>query len=320
MTNNHNPIKIDHADIQVQPTSIFTDQSTTPLGAIALSPNEIMAQRILRTKQPFFVNTPTAANILAEMDSLLRYPKKNRMPCMMLIGEPSSGKSRLLMKFRDMHKRMTDPTDYKDRQPVVLFELGDAHMGGFYDDALTAMNIPFPLSHNTQQKEQHFLRTCKALDVKLLIIDEFHNGQQTSNRGQLALLGLVRHVTNVLNIPLVIAGVDEVRTFLDSDPQLSTRFVTRKTIPLWQESKEYRGFLGSLEMMYALKNPSNLATDAALGTKILMMTEGLTGEIVWMLEAAAEKAILTGEERITASLLDTLKDGKPWPKPSERQK
>ena len=63
--------------------------------------------------------------------------------------------------------------------------------------------------------------------------------------------------------------------------------------------------LASLEMTLPLKKASNLSKPA-LRDKIIVMSEGLLGQMIDLLEDATIEAILTGEELITPALLDSL--------------
>jgi hypothetical protein len=54
----------------------------------------------------------------------------------------------------------------------------------------------------------------------------------------------------------------------------------------------------------------------SLAAKILALSEGVIGEVVALLRQAAEYAIGSGEERITAHTLNAI----PWTLPSERNR
>ena len=271
--------------------------------------------RRIAVQMPCFVNTPTTSNVLNKLEKLLTFPKQDRMPCILILGDSNSGKTRILKKFWEKHPLIKDPADHQDRRPVIYFEVGGPGEGRFFDEALKGLGVTPALSHNPRQKEQQFLTHCIKQGVKALLIDEFHNGIHASSREQLKLLVRVRHLTNVLQIPIVVAGTEDAKTFLFSDPQLSSRFVIQERVPRWQEGNAYRGFLRGLEAKYQLKKPSKLAESGTLAGKILDMTEGLTGEIVRLLQASAELAVETGEEQITEKLLDSVI----WTKPSERR-
>lgn len=279
------------------------------------APEEIpVKERVRMLRTPFYVETNVSNDILSRMTDIFNRPKRSRMQSLLILGHPNNGKTSLLKRFAQLNTSTVDPEDYGDRMPVVSFELGDSRVSRFYDNALRGMKVTPVASHKSHQKEAHFLQVCKALDVRVLVIDEFHNGYEGSAREQLRLLTLIRNVTNTLEIPLILAGIGTAKTFLFSDPQLSTRF-KQVTIPLWKDDANFRGFLRAIETIFALRKESNLATDPHLPKQILMMTEGLTGEVTDLLTEAAVKAVETGEERISMELVKSIE----WTKPSERR-
>jgi hypothetical protein len=67
----------------------------------------------------------------------------------------------------------------------------------------------------------------------------------------------------------------------------------------------------SFEQVLPLRNESRLA-DSAIADRLYGMSEGTIGELSSLLNRAAVRAIRTGEERITAKLLDPIEmDGTP---------
>jgi hypothetical protein len=67
------------------------------------------AERLLAMKKSFYADTPISLALLQEMDELFDYPQKGRMPCLMIIGDPNNGKSRLLEQFYERHLPYVDP-------------------------------------------------------------------------------------------------------------------------------------------------------------------------------------------------------------------
>jgi hypothetical protein len=141
-----------------------------------------------------------------------------------------------------------------------------------------------------------------------------------SVKEQLKLLRLLRHVTNVLEIPIIVSGIPTVKDFLSTDTQITSRFKNAE-MPWWPDANdiEFRGFLQSAESTLKLHNASELAVTTPLAKKIRDMAEGLTGEIVDLLKVAATKAIESKDEKISETLLNDLLEADLWTEPARRR-
>lgn len=135
-------------------------------------------------------------------------------------------------------------------------------------------------------------------------IDEIHNMLAGSRAQQRRFLNLLRWMGNELKIPLVAVGTAEALRAVQSDDQLANRF-TPFVLPPWQMGAEYFKLLNTLEAVLPLRRPSGLS-EPAFAQRILTMAEGALGETVTVITQAAGRAIASGEEMITASMLDEL--------------
>lgn len=75
-------------------------------------------------------------------------------------------------------------------------------------------------------------------------------------------------------------------------------------VPRWQYGEEFLALLDSLESALPLSRASDLS-DEPLARTIFQLSEGLIGEIVAIVSAAA--AVGSGEERITQSDIEALR-------------
>lgn len=73
-------------------------------------------------------------------------------------------------------------------------------------------------------------------------------------------------------------------------------------MPRWRDDCEYRRLLSTLEAVFPLRAPSNLA-GRELSQAILAISEGLLGEIVAVVARAATQAIRSGAERISTKTI-----------------
>lgn len=154
------------------------------------------------------------------------------------------------------------------------------------------------------KKERLALQLMRAVNMRLLVIDELHNILAARMEQQRIFLNLLRYLGNELMVPIVGVGTKEALRAIQSDEQLANRFEPF-TLPFWQEDDEYRRLLASLVISLPLRKPSPL-TSPALSRKILRLSNGVLGEIVSLVNRAAIRAIETGTEVITAELIDAV--------------
>jgi hypothetical protein len=119
---------------------------------------------------------------------------------------------------------------------------------------------------------------------------------------QRRLLNVLRWLGNELQISLIAVGTAEALHAVQSDDQLANRFEP-VGLPPWRAGNEYEQLLSTLEAVLPLRQPSDLVEDE-LASKILASAEGILGEIVSIVTRAAVRAVSSGNEAITAELID----------------
>ena len=113
----------------------------------------------------------------------------------------------------------------------------------------------------------------------------------------------MKYLANDLKISIVLVGTDDAMLALESDAQMRSRF-TPFEIPRWRESDEFRRLLSAFEKVLPLRRASNLSGRAAVKL-ILGGSDGLTGEVSRLLNAAAEMGIRDGTEQISLKHLES---------------
>jgi len=73
-------------------------------------------------------------------------------------------------------------------------------------------------------------------------------------------------------------------------------------------------FVSNFERMIPLKLPSNLH-QSSMAARLFTLTEGHIGELSHLLVTAAAKAVVSGAEHVTMSVLETIE----WVAPSDRK-
>lgn len=278
-----------------------------------LSPED--ERRIARIQRGFWIGYTEATEIRDELERLFNYPTISRMPNMALIGESNSGKTELLKNFYKRHAIEPDPNADSMTVPVLMIQAPEIPtVDAFYEELLEAVFLPVRMhsKEGPSAKRRRFVAAVQNLGLRMVIVDEAH-GMMTAKRTQALILNAIKYLGNDLQVPMVLAGTDELFSLLSSDKQLANRFPPTH-MPKWYQSINLAKLLVTLEQKIELKNPSNLK-DARIQDQLVAMSDHLLGEIIDIVKFAAEEAIKSGEEVITVELLQSLK----FTKPSQRQ-
>ena len=273
--------------------------------------------RIRRIRADRWVGYTRAAAALSAFEELLTFPKRTRMPNLLLCGPTNNGKSMVLEKFKRAHPPVAaDVTSEGIASiPVLKIQMPPGpDERRFFGAILDALALPHHASESVSRRQDSALRFMQSTGVSLLIIDEAHNllaGPQVQQRRMLTLL---RWLGNELQIPIIAAGTAESLHAIQSDDQLANRFEPI-ALPRWSYSEELRELLRTLEALLPLRRPSNLAKPA-LAQKVLAAAEGILGEVVAILTRAAVRAVTTGTEAITVELIEACG----YLSPSERRR
>jgi hypothetical protein len=118
---------------------------------------------------------------------------------------------------------------------------------------------------------------------------------------QRALLNLLKHLTNVLQVTMVCAGTEDALSALSADAQVASRF-QHVALRRWALDDDFTRFLRTIEVLMPLRRPSDLAQED-MAARILSLSRGVTGEVMRVLNTAAIAAIRNGHERITLDIL-----------------
>ena len=253
---------------------------------------------ILRSER--WIGYPRARDGVDRLEELFGWPPKQRMPNLLLVGPTNNGKSMLIQRFLRKHGPVEGRLGVK--RPILAMQMpAIPTMGRFYAAALEALGAPFRPQARPAELEALAIRILRDTEVKILIIDEIHNNLAASTRARQEFLNVLRFLGNELRIPIVGVGTRDAYLVIRSDPQLENRFEPF-VLPSWSLGDEFFGLLASFEAMMPLRRASNLANPAT-AQYLLTRCEGTIGELSTLLVAAAERAITTKEERISAAVL-----------------
>jgi hypothetical protein len=279
--------------------------------------DEDAASRIRRVRTDRWIGYARAEAALAALDDVLSFPKRTRMPNLLLVGQTNNGKTMIVEKFRRSHPPMaaTDTVDGVARVPVLKIQMPSGpDERRFFGAILEELGMGQWPRDNLAARQSDAVRLMRLTDVRMLIIDELHNILSGTRTQQRRLLNLLRWLGNELQIPLVGVGTAEALHAIRSDDQLANRFEP-VPLPLWSEGLEYLRLLSTLEALLPLQKASGLAGPVLAGT-IFTRSEGVLGEIVAIVIRAAVEAISSGAEAITPRIIERSR----FTSPSDRRR
>ena len=247
-----------------------------------------------------------AKRILARIADLHHHPALDKVQNLLLVGEPSSGKTALLRHYAKAYQPAASGQERCALSwPILSVQLTNGpDEAVLYETILTVLQSAFAPRANVASKRHQATQLLHGSGVKLVFLDELHNLLLGSALQQRKFLAGLKYLTNELGIPLVCAGVESARNALCLDKQLSSRFEVAR-LPQWSMDVEFRRILASFERLLPLEKPSHLA-DSALAFKLLELSHGSIGRLVRILRLAAIEAIRSGAECISLELLQAM--------------
>ena len=268
-------------------------------------------ERMRLTEQPVWIPYPTATSILHRLEELLHLLKQPRMPCLLIIGEPNSGKTTIIREFCKMHGEGWVNENNDPVKPVILTEAPpSADQKSLYISLLERFHAPYrATTHPIDLCNQtiHLIEKCQA---RMLIFDEFHSLLAASGKKLTGVLNAIRLLCNKLEIPIVGVGIEEARTVFSNDAQLMSRFGIVE-LHLWERNAQFRRLLIALEETLLLKKPSNLQ-QPELAQLLHEHSGGNLGDLRRLLIECAKAAIASGAERIDKDLIQSTAKNNPW--------
>lgn len=275
--------------------------------------NKSDEERILKIQEQVWIPYPKAEEALAALERLMHYPKKDRMPNLLIVGGTNSGKTSILNRFKERYKPYTEP--FRHSIPLIHFSapISPSH-NALYEKILDFLRLPYGISDPASRKEYQVLETLRDVHTRMIIIDEFQDIFHGEIRQQKKFLAGIKHLGNELQIPIVAAGVHEVHRVISFDPQMANRFETIK-LDKWKLDINFARLVASFETTIPLKEPSYLTSKEML-EKLYVMSEGILGELATILQKSAEFAINNKKEHIDMDILHSIS----YIKPSDRGK
>lgn len=264
--------------------------------------------RIRKSKTPQWFNYTRAKEIMARMKKFMELPQKDRYDGIVIVAEANNGKTGLIRKFARQYPGVEKEDGTGIHLPVVLIDSPPkADISWLLSEIQVALNAPYKQSEKPEGKLRQIQELFRRICVEMLIIDEISDIVSGTAKQQREFLSFVKQMSTRLEIPIVLSGTPPILSALSTDDQVWSRFKVER-IPEWQADGEFLGLLKIYERNAPLKKPSNLTSEANrnIALSILEKSKGRIGWIIEILEEAVEKAILSGEERITQNIIDQI--------------
>lgn len=272
-------------------------------------------ERIEKIRSDRWIGYPKAKTVLTKLDDLLSYPRTERMPNMLIVGDTNNGKTMLTKRFLKQYPAEDNPDGDGIIAPVLLVQAPPVpDEGRFYNAILELLFAPYRPSERVDKKQFQVIKLLKYIGTKILIIDEIHHILAGNLNRQRAFLNVLKYLGNELQISIVGVGTKDAFRALQSDPQLSNRFEP-VLLPRWEFNQDFLRLLVSFERMLPLKQVSNLHAKN-LAMRLFSMSEGYIGELSRLLNDAAVYAVKNKTEAITPAVLDQID----WISPSQRKR
>jgi hypothetical protein len=263
-------------------------------------------ERIAFAQQDRFIPTESTDRIHKRLERELNRPRVSRQPGVLIMGEPNSGKTRIVKEFALKHAPIERPDCENDLFSVVLIEIYNTRIQDFYDILIKALGSDFELNSIRPEKaRKHLDKLLSAIRPKMIIIDEAH-AMLTGNIPERAKFwAVLKNLINAYNITMVLAGTSEVLHAISYDAQLIERFIYRERIPAWKidpDFAHFRNFVFAFEADLPLRKESRLWEDEEMLEYAMTKLGGLTGPTAMVLQDCAVEAIEDESEMITSDM------------------
>jgi type II secretory pathway predicted ATPase ExeA len=247
-----------------------------------------------------YIPYPKAEDFISEFRWIMQQTVSSRPKCMLLIGDPGTGKS---MVFSEIIRRYSaKPAENQGDVPVVDVNLaGSTELRAMFSRILRKLDSPHSMSDRPASLYEQAVCALKLRNTRAALIDELHNLLLTKSKLEESM-SAIRDLSN-LPISLVCCGTSAARACVSADPQLKDRFRCH-VLSAWKLDDVTRSIVATLEARLPLKEPSGLANREVLPT-LVQMSGGHPHTLVTSVREAARDALLNGEERISLGTLKT---------------
>lgn len=274
-----------------------------PLEGKLIADDLTIENRIHAIHKDIWIDCPQSRKVLDGILCMLQAPRRATAPCILVCGDGGSGKTTIKDQLEKRNEQIGSPcvfvTMVDKLNPMKLSEVILEGIGLSPRLALNKKPLPTALGN--------YLR---AMGVRAIVIDEFHEALLVPKNEQLKNLSLLKGLSgDPFNISIILLGTKASRNALMGDPQLSRRYHIYNLEP-WSYNSDFRSFIATMEQLFKLNRPSGLHQPEMLRF-IYERSGGVMDNVVKYLKGAAIYAVKSGEERITKELIE-MAASDPW--------
>lgn len=262
--------------------------------------------RIEYMESRIWINYPLAQKVILYLNDLLKYPKQDKMPGLLIVGEPHIGKSAVVAQFAKLHPDRSLEDDIgmtKTEKTVIVANMEGGDDRSLYVSILEQLWASFLPTEPVQKLRHQTIRLLRELNVKILILDEIHNLLKGTAIKQRTIMDAIKNLTNSVNIPIVLVGIMDAVTVLNEAQHVSRFEIVQ--LPKWSNDKEFAGLLASFERWLPLKKASGLYK-VELRKLLYEHSKGNLGHLRRILITCAKYAILNDIEQITPWIIKNV--------------
>ncbi len=266
--------------------------------------------RLYRCWDRVWIPTPSTKDAFVALQDCMNSAPSSKPRGLIITGDSDTGKSRTMMAFRDLHQPRIDPDSEYAEHPVIYMRAPDVPDPVIVlKKILTEIGHPLRYNASPADLRSHAIMMLKACRVGTVMVDELHDIQRDGRMDAklVSFLTFLKNLINETGRPFVVGGTQVLLDIIASDDQIAGRLNTvikLKPFTLDQFAK----VLLTFERMLPLRRPSNFRSNELVIQQCYTLTQGYIGRLSYLLEDACKIAIDSGEEKITASTIDRVRD------------
>jgi len=171
---------------------------------------------------------------------------------------------------------------------------------------LTSLGFPSQRSYKEHEAWERVQANLAAQGVAILVIDEMHNvlaGRNRDEREKIASTLKSLLVSDTNPIQLVLAGLDKLKTFIETWEEVERRshFLELKPLQNIKDSATIISFLSELEKKIGMKTCG--FTQGDMPQRFMAASDGLIGRMAFFVQEAASIAVSLDDDEVTHEYL-----------------